>query len=369
MTAKVADQSFRVGILVLGIAVAGLGCLTEITVDVPPGEAKHVAIRGRLQAGDTARVVVQINYLSDFVKFAVPESVSDATVFLFHENGQRLPIPSIGDGEYQLLIPEGDYTLEVKPGASYQLSVQLPDGKTYLSGIEPLYPVPKPGSLQYEIENRAIIDDAGNLADGAFLRFLINTPLFHPDFVERSYLRWDFTGTYQFTESAVNIPTPPLVKVCYITEGLNLENVVTYNGGENNGDVLHDFFLFEEPYDYRFAEGFYVTLLQESLSPAAYNYWENIGRVVSLSGTFFDAPPGKVLGNFKNIDDPSEEVYGFFYATQREMMRLFVPPADRRFARFCPASIEPEEEDALPTCFDCLLKAGSTLQQPEFWDP
>lgn len=359
---------FRFGCLLVALLGALTGCLTEITLDVPPGAEEKPAIRGKLIAGEMAEISVQISYLADFVRFDIPQVVDDATVTLSDDENHLLEIPSKGEGFYQLLIPEGDYPLKVQDGHSYQLSVRLSDGRTYLSSAEVLYPVPTPASVEYEIETRRELNEAGKIEEQEFIRFFINTPLTHPDYAGRAYLKWNSQGTYQFTESSVNIPIPPPVKVCYIFEDLNLENVVTYNGEENNANELSGFFLLEEPYDYRFSEGFYFTLYQESLSPEAYKYWQQIGRLVTLSGTFFDAPPGKVRGNFVNVDDPSEEVFGYFYATQRAMLRMYLPPDTRRFSRFCPASVKPEEQDALPTCFNCLLKTGSTLEKPEFWE-
>ncbi|MCB0630590.1 MAG: DUF4249 family protein [Saprospiraceae bacterium] len=364
------SRIFLSGCLWMGIAMVGIsGCLTEITLDVPPGEERKLVIRGALLDGDTSRISVEITYLADFVKFDIPEKVNDAIVVLSDVENHMVTLPAKGEGLYELTIPDGDYPIVVRTGGAYQLSVQLSDGRNYISRVEQLYPVPVPDSVTYTVASRDVINEAGNIEAQEFLRFVINTPLTQPGYSGRPYLKWSFLGTYQFTESAVDVPLPPPVKVCYIFEDVNLENVVTYNGEENSQDELSGFFLLEEPYDYRFSEGFYLTLYQESLSPGAYEYWERIAQVLALSGTFFDAPPGKVRGNFTNIDDPSEEVFGYFYATQRAMMRLYIPPDTRRFSRFCPALIQTEEEDALPTCFNCLLRAGSTLEKPDFWDP
>lgn len=340
-------------------------CLSEISLEVPANDQQQLVIRGVLKDLDTAVVTVSLSYLTDFSEEATPIYVHGAVVNLFDELGNRLRIPMISAGRYELRIPDNTYSLEVRPGQSYRLSVLLLDGRQYESSLETLYEVPEPQSVEYLTDNRVIVNEAGNLIDQEFLKFLVTTPIVNAQ-GGRSFLKWNFVGTYKFMETAEASPFPPNVRTCYIHENLDLEHVVAYSGEENSQDVLSGYFLLEEPFDYRFVDGFYLSVYQQSLSKNAYEYWNAIGKIVALSGNFFDAPPGKVRGNFHNMIDESEEVFGYFYATQEAVLRYYIPPARGEVEAFCPAS--GTRDWVQHVCFDCLSRAGSTLEKPDFWE-
>lgn len=357
----------RLSALLLTGSLCFSGCLSEITLEVPEENSSSIAIRGALRAGETTVVSIQITRISNFNASDIPEPVVGASVVLIDEFNRRLDIPMVDNGIYELLIPDNTYELEVKTGNAYQLSVATPNGKTYLSTFEPLNAVPDPIEIKQARTSRDILNEVGNIESQEFVRFLLTTPLLAPNSGGRSYLKWDFVGTYRFLESTLASPFPPNTKTCYIFEELNLENTVVFNGAESNQEVLTDFFLLEEPFDFRFSDGFYLTTLQQSLSEGAYQYWENIGKIIELSGNFFEAPPGKINGNFQNVEDAAEEVFGYFYATEEKTIRYFLPPPENRPTPYCPNSVS-NADSAPAACLDCLLRPGSTLIKPDFWE-
>lgn len=324
-------------------------------------------IRGVLKDTDTdvPKVSIRMSYLTDFVPSENPDHINGALVNLTDELGHAVVVPLVAEGLYELDIPGGSYEVEVHPGQAYKITVLLPDGRQYESTLETLYDVPSPESIDYLTEQRLIVNTAGNLVEQEFLKFLIDTPLRNA-LGKRAFLKWSFIGTYKFIETAENTPFPPNVRTCYIHEPLDLEHVVAYNGEENSQDKLSNYFLLEEPFDFRFIDGFYLSVYQQSLSEDAYNYWNAIGKVVDLSGNFFEAPPGKVRGNLRNIGDEEEEVFGYFYATQETIFRYYIPPARGQVEAFCPTA---GSRDFVPdVCFNCLSRAGSTLEKPFFWE-
>lgn len=354
-----------IGMVLLG--VLGLwGCLSEISLEVPETNSDSIAIRGKVLYGDTSFVRVEITKVSDFTASDIPEAIIGATVELMNDNGQRIQLYTLDNGVYGRGIPASDPGFLLEPGRSYRLLVLSPNGKQYISREEPLHTVPEASGLRQDTIQREIINNAGNLVEQDYLRFLVTTPLSTAENSERVRFKWNFTGTYRFMESNVSSPFPN-TRTCYFTDVLDLEHVVVYNGLESGQDVLTDYFLLEEELNYRFTDGFYLTAIQESLSEGAYRYWESASRVVNLTGNFFEAPPGKVQGNFYNPEDPDEEVFGYFYATQQDTVRLYVPPGDKPVRQFCPLEASPADDSVSPVCFDCQSRRGSTLEKPDFW--
>lgn len=352
-------------LLVSGLLGLG-GCLSEISLEVPETNSQSIAIRGKLVYGAISTVSVKITNVSDFTASDIPKPVLGANVELLDENGQRISLSMREEGIYEKDIFAGDPFFSVVPGMKYQLSVRTQEGKLYLSVPELLSGVPQAGSIRQDTIRKDILNNVGNEVNQAYLQFLITTPLNIPENNERALLKWNFTGTYRFTETNLTSPYPN-TRTCYFTDVLDLENVVVFNGRESGQEVLTDFLLLEEELDYRFTDGFYLTAVQESLSEGAFRYWESTSRVVNLTGNFFEAPPGKIKGNFYNPEDPEEEVFGYFYATKTDTFRLYVPPGDPPVKQFCPLESAPNDPGVSPVCYDCASRQGSTLEKPDFW--
>lgn len=355
--------SILLGGLLLGLAA----CLSEIKLEVPGEKIASIAIRGQLIGGEHPLISIKITSLSEFNASSVARPVSEASVVLIDEFNNGIDVPLRRPGLYELEIPAGAFPLEVRAGQAYQLSVSTPGGKNYLSTFELLSAVPEPEELRYLSTRREVLNEVNNVIDREFIQFLLTTPIVSPQNGAPSFLKWDFIGTYKFPESTLASAFPPNTRTCYITERLNLENVVVFDGSQSGQDLLRDLVLLEEPFDFRFSNGFYLTIRQQSLSEGAFRYWEQIGKVVQLSGNFFETPPGKVSGNFFNPDDLEEEIFGYFYATEEAILRLYVDPGNDPPMPFCPlTAVTATSVDT--TCLECLLRAGSTLEKPAFWE-
>lgn len=334
------------------------GCVSEITLDVPPSEQVNIAIRGSLVAGDEPYVVVKITKVSDFKASEIPEAVSTQRVLLMDEAGNQVEIPASEAGEYYLDLSVNADKMEIVKGRAYRIQITTAAGTTYLSDWDHLLPVPTPTEITQLNEIRDILNESGNEARQEYLRFRVTTPLSAPDSSTGTYLKWSFSGIYQLTETA------DLPKTCYISEPLNLENVVVFNGSVGRQGDLTDFYLLEEPYDYRFYEDYYLTVRQQSLSEHAFRYWEQVGKVVNRTGSIFEAPAGKVKGNFHNVDDESEVVFGYFYATEETVIRYKVQRGQSDLIHLCSQQSNPPN----PFCLNCLAHPRSSLDRPEYWE-
>lgn len=360
------SHGFRYGWWMVKLLLLGLSaCVSDVDLKLPAESDNSISIRGLLTAGDTTIVSVRITSLADAQNSGFANPVLDASVVLVDDRGRGLDIPMVEAGWYRRVVPA---TYPVMVGAAYQLSVATETGRNYLSDLETLYAVPTPERLEVDRYVKNVINDAGNIIEQEFLRFLLTTPLIDPVLGGRSFLKWDFLGTYRFIESAITGGLSSFPKTCYFFDNLNLQNSVVYNGRESAQEVLTNFFLLEEAYDYRFREGFYLSVAQRSLSRNAYEYWSQIDKVVDLSGNFFEAPPGRVEGNFRNVDQPEEEVYGFFYPSQEHIIRYYVPPVGDLIDRFCPIEASPSDSTVSALCLNCLDRQNSTTERPDWWE-
>lgn len=352
------------------LVLIGLGsCLTEIELAAPPTAANNLAITATLLKSSPSVIDVNVSQVDNFSGFSAPIPVNDAQVFLVDEQGGGVSVPLQFEGIYRLVIPENGGGISIEEGRSYQLQVNTVEGKTYTSTFETLQPVPKASGLSYELETRESINENGSIVDQTFIRFFIDTPLTTDNSDRKAVLKWDITGTYRFVESLDEGQNIPSQKSCYVSEVLQRERPVVFNGNESPRPVLEKQFIIEEELNFRFVSGYYLTVRQQSISDEAFEYWESIRKVVDISGNFFEAPPGKIQSNFSNTADSEEDVFGYFSAIQEDTIRLHVSlrDIDQVILPICPGSVAAGQEPPRFICFECLLIPNSSSQKPDYW--
>ena len=131
---------------------------------------------------------------------------------------------------------------------------------------------------------------------------------------------------------------------------------------------------------------------QHSLSKEAFRYWESLRDQQEEDGGLYETQPIASGGNMYNVDDDTEQVLGYFFASQVHEKLIFVKHPSFFTDYFCPmATIEreglaesyfdvwmflasltrerPEYEWGIADreCFDCRRRGGST-QPPAYWN-
>ncbi len=345
------------------------GCLSQIDLPAPPSDAENIAITATLRQDIPSVLDVRVVRIDNFSGFSAPIPIDNAIIFLRDAQGNEAFVPLRFSGQYQRVLQDTDTDITIEAGRSYQLVVSLGNGKVYTSEFEQLNSVPQASAIRFGVETREAINETGNIVDQNFVRFFIDTPLRTNGSDRKAVLKWDMEGVYKIVESVPENVQIPNQKTCYVFQDLQLERPVVFNGNESGKEVLERQFIIEERVDSRFAQGFYLVVRQQAITEGAFDYWESIRKVVDRSGNFFDEPPGKIRGNFSNLDNPDEDVFGYFSATQEDTIRLYIPPSSLDLTIFpeCPSIIPQGQDPPRAFCLDCLLLRNSTTQKPEFW--
>ena len=348
------------------------GCLDEIDFARADAIDEAIAIQGKIVKGSPSFVRVTIRGVFNFTD--VPRLLDARDVTVEDENGNKLELTTRQDGVFFLEIPDDHPTFKVEYGMSYRINVSTFDNREFQSEFEELFPGPQPESLVAERTELEVQDNNGNSRIFDQLTYSINTPLAPPTFSENARLLWELETTFQFTDTPESygrracFPTriEEESKTCYIF-GSPITNYIALDGTELSVDRLDEFNLISTGLNSQYAEGFYLTVLQQSLSPTAFAYWSQVGDVVNRTGDIFQAPAGKVITNISNVNDPKEDVFGFFYATEEFTERVFVSPEMAGNPPLpCPAP--PTEGGQAPNdCCNCSSVLRSTTQRPEWW--
>lgn len=336
-------------------------CLEEITLKDQSFETDAIIVQGKLVKGSPSLAEVRLERVGDFNGFQTATYLSGASVKLLDENGVSIELPErFSEKRYAATIAQDHPAFRVETGKAYRLELTLANGQRYESTLEPLLPVPDIDQVDFKTIERTRLNEDGLVISEDYLQFLLATQLKPADAEKKARLRWEFFSAFRITDDSQ--------KLCYFYESLAPSGVYIYNGDEFDADKIEMLPQAEVQLNYRFAEGFYLTLVQESLTPEAFEYWNQIKKLISRSGNMFDPPPGKITSNLRNIANSEEEVYGYFYATEQDTFRMLIRPEEVGNPQtYCPLP-PPREPPPSPTwCDDCLLRQGSTLSKPGYW--
>lgn len=153
---------------------------------------------------------------------------------------------------------------------------------------------------------------------------------------------------------------------CYFSNFVNLtnSNVVSISK-ENNTSQANNVELFESSINFKYAEGYSVSFLFESVPKDVGQYYKNLDQLINSTGSQFEPAKGRLVGNLINTTNPNNEVFGVFYTSIQDTFGIFIEP-DESFNK-SPLCLGPLSVDGL--CLNCLSgKADRTsLFPPDYW--
>ncbi|WP_170110536.1 DUF4249 family protein [Flavilitoribacter nigricans] len=356
------------GILAVSIILLTSGCLDTIDIETPASNAESLVIQGKLVLSNPATVEVKISRLFNFTAEG-KRPVNAQSVTLFDEDGNSIDLEDNGLGAYQRTLPANDPGFPVDVDRSYGIRIRTFDNRTFESAMEKGSAVPEIEGLNFRIVERELINAAGTTNKVDFLQYSVTTPLRTSEASGNVRLGWEYMHTFKVNDTPISQNVDQ--KVCYVTENLNVTDISVIDAAALSADRLSDYALYETMTSRVYGEGLYFTLIQESLSETAYEYFSQVAENTGRTGNMFESPPGKVVTNIRNVNDESDEAFGFFYVTQQDTIRQYInpelvgaPPA------YCPPPQGLTREngscaDAL--CCDCLSVPNSTVQKPAYW--
>ena len=119
---------------------------------------------------------------------SVPERVTDATVYISDESGNKAYLGLTGSGSY--VTDPAEFTGVT--GKTYTLHIKTADGREYASEPAEMLPVPGIEDIYYE-QDKEYSGDRSELLEG--LRIYVDT---EKGSGENQYLRWEYEETWKF---------------------------------------------------------------------------------------------------------------------------------------------------------------------------
>jgi hypothetical protein len=280
------------------------------------------------------------------------------------------------EGQLGKYLPQNE-NFHAKLNRSYTLHVETPESKKYESKPELMKPVAPIDTVYLEYKEKF---DASGVNIDRYFDVIVETK----DLPSAGDLyKWDYLHYEQLKTCKADYIIPPggglAIRItfpccddpyCYdIYRCLGCINL----GSDNllNGNKLR-VILTQVNYDK--ISPFYLLVNQGAISRESYKYWQLVKTQVQNSGGIFDTPPAVILGNISNLNDPKEQVLGFFSAINVAQKAIYL---DRSYAylklkkqpfNFAKVNqfldIRPYEAPDQPDCKPCLEGRFRTKTPP-----
>jgi hypothetical protein len=367
------------------VLVAG-SCIFPYEADIDE-KAELLVVEGCLIKGESLQEI-RVSTTSSLLD-PVPWVVEGCVVRVVDDQDNVFLFEEIEEGRYTAEIPDESLVY----GRQYMLRITTPEGAEYTSEYELLNASVMVDSLYFVLEDQFDPYTRDEL-HGIQFYIDIKAPDDHP-----RYYRWILEEAYEYTSSG---PIDYLLYMsgmgkepqnrwefyrCWITQkvlGLYLSNTVNLTVNEKKQIPLNYVSTSTDHLKYKYT----LLVNQYTLNEGAYNYWQQNMTSTEESGGLYNQQPGQPITNLYNMNDPEEQVLGYFWVSSKTEKRIFVPrpgelavtdeicplhvfEAMYDFKHPFPIPIRYDENGVWYTgdryCFDCR-KRGGALEPPEFWE-
>ena len=295
------------------IGICSWSCRDPIDLTLRAEQLSGISIQSQLIKGNPSFVNADIQRIFTFS--AESRKVLPITsVELEDDLGNTVSLARAGVGFWRLTIPNNHPSFKVDFDRQYRINA-IVEEKNYVSDFESLHPVPKMESLSFEIFQQNVVNSIGELTPGDFARFSVDTPVKLEEREEKSRLKWNVWQLIPPT-NPLGIPTSG----CVSFRSPDFSHLEILDGNNIAADNVQGLPIFEPFINFSFPNTYYLFVEQESLSQNAFDYWSEVKINTVREGTQFEPEIGNISSNFKNVDDDSERVFGYFYASEKDFM-------------------------------------------------
>lgn len=285
-------------------------CETEVTDFKTQNLSSAIVVSGEMSSL-AGPYTVRLNYTSAYSPFDVTEFqgqvIPGADVKILDETGASTSLRETQKGVYQT---PASFVGQV--GKKYKVRILTINGKLIESTLDELKaPLPL-STFSYAFKNAEKVEN---------MRFDLRASLQDKKGSEDFYFikRQDFI---QFLTTCPEPPPPPApVPVC---------DCKCWQAPQNTQPILISDFLLDgtsiplalKPVDYQDLTDVVVQLNVYTVSKEAYMFWKRQEEQRTLGGGLFDKVPAQIIGNLRSVNDPGQQVVGYFLVGGLHRQRL-----------------------------------------------
>ena len=353
------------------------GCIEPFAPPEITSAEHYLVVDGALNTSPESSSQVKLSRTQNIYEKGTPKLEPRAKVTVEGDKGTSYAFVEASPGVYTLVAKS------FRDTEKFRLRIKTSAGKEYLSDYVPVVKNPPIDSLTYKVR-----------PDRSGVQIYVNT---HDPLDKTRFYRWSYDETWQYSMPLFSSYELKGKDIVYRLENINTcwssanpTTIVLGSSIKLSKDIIRDQGVtYVSALSGKLQAKYSILVKQYALTQEEFEYWNTLSKTTERTGSLFDPQPAEVTGNIKAVGDPSELVFGYFNASNRQEQRLFVNEYLGRFSPACEptdtlSALEvPESLDLILTefyanspipyyimgttsCTDCRLQGG-TIQRPSFW--
>jgi hypothetical protein len=251
--------------------------------------------------------------------------IDGATLYVACDDGSRFSsVTYCGEGTYEIETPVLD------PGKQYCLHISLAGGEEYESSyLAPLF-TPDIDSISWQKQGR-----------GETAYITVST---HGEDSHSPYYRWTYKEDWEFKAELYSTArfvatidgidyfriydrlTPFNVYYCW-GSGHSASFILGSSDRLSSNTISHKRLVGIEPSDEKLSILYYISVTQQQLRKEAYDYYANLQKNISQTGSIFSPIPAEMAGNIRCLTHPEQPVIGYMEVSTIVSANRFIPEA------------------------------------------
>jgi len=342
-------QQIRIIFLTVVVAFIAPACIKQIDVETR-NEKPILVVEGAVTT-EAEPYTVKLSYSGNFTRGnVIPEEFleKDATVSISDDLGNTTSLVYKDNGIYETTDP--DYIGEA--GRSYHVTVELKDGKKFVSVPEKINP-PVPianTSTSFNFYTPSSINVYADLKDPAN---------------QENYYQWSFYSWAPRKTNGIGCGFGCILYE-YCFQKITDPEFRILSDAAINGNTIKNQLLGISPI-YWYGKH-YIDIRQHSISREAYQFLQRFNEQKTRIGNILDPLPASIRGNVYNAADPDEFALGYFSASSVTHKRAILVPfnitqflLDQTAATFIPSGAK--------ICFEAFENAMPYPPPPATQNP
>lgn len=242
------------------------------------------------------------------------QPVTDADVFLIAESGEEWAFDESDTGAYT-------FTGFFDTNITYQLGIDLPNGKKYLS--DPMRPIISPP-----------MDELNFLRDEAGVEIFVSTK----GNDEAQYFLWDYDEHWIFRPGVISFlkfeggqvskrDPDERIDLCWNTNlfpKIILQNAARF---EDNTIIQRELVRIPNESE-KLSQRYSIKVRQRAIDQATYDFWEILRKNSDDIGGIFSPLPSLIGGNIKAVSPATDNAIGYVSMGQSASQRIYINNAD-----------------------------------------
>jgi hypothetical protein len=286
------------------------GCITQFIPETE--EEKELLVVEGLITDQPGINTVKLSKSMPFGKKSEAKPISGCIVIISDNEGNWYRLNENTPGNY---ITDSA-TFRGRAGITYTLHIKTGDGinsLNYESYPVEMTPVPPIDSIYYE--KLVIKEDYLNYGGIDECQIYLDT--YDPQNLCR-YYRWDFDETW-----VIRLLWPVEKIKCWVSDTSKTVTIKS-TAAFDEARIIRQPVTYISNISDRLLRKYSISVNQYSLSEDEYIYWEKIKNITDDAGGLYDIIPASVPSNIFCVDNPDENVLGFFSVSAKTSRRIFI---------------------------------------------